>query len=469
MSSSKKLLTIGQLASALGVVVTQQLSAETDKTEEEGAEGAIPRENPYKDFEKDFLQFTFDEPFLSSISRHIIKQEDWKKPTAYVGVSDMALDRKNPSYRMVMGYNPKFMAGLSGRQRQGIISHEMFHVALKHLTQRNTHDKNLARMHNIATDLAINSLIGKARLPQAALIPGQVFHDHEGKPIKSEVSDLIRSLPTNQSSEFYFEKIREFAEEQKKKKPNDDPFAGVGPIDDHDMWDNMPADVQEEFENHIRNILQDAVNEADRTNQWGTLPHDMRDMIRKSLSREVDWRSILRAFIGRVRSQDRESTIKRINKKLPYIFPGVKRTFISNFACFIDQSGSMANEDIALLFGEMEGLAKHVEIDCFNFDTEIDLASSFKWKKGKRFPELKRTKCGGTSFDCIAEYCNNPKTPHWDGIIILSDGYAPTMPMIRGSKVLWVITPTGTREYIREGDLVIKMTKDDKLKKFARK
>lgn len=468
-TTSTSATTSATAATVGGVVVANPNVPPLEEVSADTAAPKPPRENPYKDFEKDFLQFTFDEPFLSSISSHIIKVEDWNKPTAYVAVSDMSVDKSNPSYRLVMGHNPEFMAKHTTRQRQGIIMHEMFHVALKHLTNRNTLDKKLAKMHNFATDLAINSLIGKARLPTSALIPGQIFHDAEGKPISSEVSELIKSLPTNQSSEFYFERLREFAEEQKKKNPGGDPFAGAGTLDDHDMWDNMPADVQEEFENHIRNILQDAVNDADRKNQWGTIPHDMREMIRKSLSREVDWRSILRAFIGRVRSQDRESTIKRINKKLPYIFPGVKRTFISNFACFVDQSGSMSNEDISLLFGEMEGLAKHVEIDCFNFDTEIDVKSHFKWKRGKKYPELKRTKCGGTDFNCIANFCNNPKTPHWDGIIILTDGYAPTMSMIRGSKILWVVTPTGTKEYIREGDLVIKMTKDDKLKKFGKK
>lgn len=428
-----------------------------------------PKENPYKDFEKDFLQFSFDEPFLSSISRHILKVVDYKVPTAYVGIKDMSLEKGNPSHKLVMGHNPNFMVKHSSRQRQGIIMHEMYHVALKHLTNRNTLDQKLSRMHNIATDLSINSLIGKARLPVSALVPGQIFHDAEGKPIASEVSNLIKSLPTNQSSEFYFEKLREFSEEQKKKDPGGDPFAGAGTLDDHDMWDNMPSDVQEEFENHIRNILQDAVNQADRTNQWGTISNDLRESIRKSLSKEIDWRSIVRSFIGRIRSQERESTIKRINKKVPYIFPGVKRKYISNFACFVDQSGSMSNEDISLLFGEMENLAKQIEIDCYNFDTKIDFDSNFKWKKGTRYPELKRTKCGGTDFNAISEFCNDRKSPNWDGIIILTDGYAPTMNMIRGTKVLWVITPTGTKECMREGDLVVKMTKDDTVKKFSKK
>lgn len=440
-----------------------------ESTEDESKKATGPRISPYKDFETDFLKLTFDEPFLSSISMHIIKQEDWNKPTAYVGVSDMSVNAGVSNYRLVMGYNPEFMAKWSARQRQGVIMHELFHVAMKHLTDRGQLMKEYARMHNIATDLAINSLITSARLPDICLIPGQIFHDHEGKPIKSEISELIKSLPKHQSSEFYFQKLKEFNDEQKKKDPKGDPFAGAGTMDDHDSWGNLPADVQEEFENQIKNILEDAVKEADRSNQWGTIPHEMRDVIRKSLVREVDWRSIIKAFLGRVRSQDRESTVKRINKKLPYVFPGVKRTFISKFACFIDQSGSVSNEDVALLLSELQNLAKHVELDVFNFDTEIDVASHFNWKKGKQFEDWKRTRCGGTDFNAVSNFCNNPKTPHWDGVIILTDGYAPTMNMIKGSKVLWVITPTGTKDAIRNGDLVVQMKNDNQEKKFAKK
>ena len=458
MSNQNNQIPGNQLPAAVGQAV-----------EETAKEPQAPRISPYKDFEKDFLQLSFDEPFLSSISMHIIKQEDWTKPTAYVGVEDLSVTKANSSYRLVMGYNPEFMAKYSSRQRQGVIMHELFHVAMKHLTERNVFDKNYMHMHNIATDLAINSLITSARLPDICLIPGQSFHDHEGKPIKSETSELIKSLPKHQSSEFYFQKLKEFNDEQQKKNPDGDPFAGLGPMDDHDGWGNIPAEVQEEFDNHIKNILEDAVKEADRSNQWGTIPHEMRDIIRKSLAREVDWRSVIKAFLGRVRSQDRESTVKRINKKMPYVFPGVKRTFVSRFACFIDQSGSVSDSDVALLFTEMQNLAKHVELDVYNFDTEIDVQSHFLWKKGKMFDDWKRTRCGGTDFNAVANFCNDPKTPHWDGIIMLTDGYAPTMSMIKGSKVLWVITPGGSKDAIRNGDLVVQMKNDNQEKKFTRK
>ena len=138
MSNQNNQIPGNQLPAAVGQAV-----------EETAKEPQAPRISPYKDFEKDFLQLSFDEPFLSSISMHIIKQEDWTKPTAYVGVEDLSVTKANSSYRLVMGYNPEFMAKYSSRQRQGVIMHELFHVAMKHLTERNV----LIRITCICTTL----------------------------------------------------------------------------------------------------------------------------------------------------------------------------------------------------------------------------------------------------------------------------------------------------------------------------
>jgi predicted metal-dependent peptidase len=69
-----------------------------------------------------------------------------------------------------------------------------------------------------------------------------------------------------------------------------------------------------------------------------------------------------------------------------------------------------------------------------------------------------RTRCGGTDFDAVAKFVNDTKNRgRWSGIIILTDGYAPTMSAVNGAKVLWVVTPSGTMDHVRPGDLACKM------------
>jgi predicted metal-dependent peptidase len=95
----------------------------------------------------------------------------------------------------------------------------------------------------------------------------------------------------------------------------------------------------------------------------------------------------------------------------------------------------------------------------------MDLKSMYKWKKGHDMPRM-RTRSGGTDFDCVQRYCNLPENKgKWQGVIILTDGYAPTMGQVVGSKVMWVITPQGTMEAVRSGDYAIQMRKEKTFKK----
>ena len=408
------------------------------------------------EFEKDFTQLYFKDGFLGGVSLGVTKMADFSMPTAYVGVR-----RNEMEHEIIMGFNPPFLRSLSPRQRRGVIKHELYHLVFQHIFARSIGDPALSMLWNWATDLAINSIIGKDNLPDLCLIPGHTPTDPQtGKPVESVYAEWIQNAPLLQSSEFYFEGLRKLMKEQEDDEDSLQGAAGFGTMDGHDQWSEIPEEVQEEIRSKVNDLVEKGVAKADMSNKWGSTPMEIQDYIRKMLSREVDWRSIVHSFFGRVRSMERNSTMKRINKKMPYIHPGVKRKMRARFACFIDQSGSMSDKDIAQLFGELEGLAKETEIDVFHFDTAIDEESHTVWKKGKQFPKPHRTRCGGTDFNAVSSFCNNPKNPHWDGVVILTDGYAPVMNAIVGSRVLWVITETGSLEIVREGDLAVQMKKD---------
>ena len=325
-------------------------------------------------------------------------------------------------------------------------------------------------VHNC--DLAINSIIGEKNLPDACLIPGKNPIDPAtGKEITGPYAAFIGKAPKLESSDFYFEKLREIEEQQKKQGNNNSVTVAVGKgmnsIDDHGKWGDLPPEVREQIRDKVRDMLEKAVKRADRTNDWGSVPHEIAEIIRKILSREIDWRAILRQFIGRCRSMERNSTIKRINKKAPYLFPGHKRKYKANFACFIDQSGSMSDDDIAMLFSELETFAGQTDLDVYHFDTQVDDRSHTVWKKGRPFPPAHRTRCGGTDFNCVRDFCNQPENRgKWSGIVMLTDGYAPTMGQIIGTRVIWVITEHGTMDAVRKGDLAVQMKKSKQFKRY---
>ena len=410
-----------------------------------------------------FLDLFRNEPFLGAVSMNITKIADTKQKTAYIGVRP-----NGNSYEIVMGFNPEFMSALTKEQQIGVIKHEIYHMVFQHIFSRSMGDTKYHILWNWATDLAINSIIGKENLPNMVLIPGHKPIDPKtGKSIDGPYAEYILNAPHKKASDLYFEDLKKIQEEQDDSDMTLAIGSGIGTMDGHDNWDSLPEDVQEQIREKVREIMGDAAMQAQRTNNWGSVPQEIQSVISKLLSREIDWRSVLRNFIGRTRTLQRNSTIRKINKKLPYIQPGVRRPYVANFACFIDQSGSMSDEDISLMFGELESFSRETTLDVFHFDTEIDLNSKTVWKKGSSIPSPHRTRCGGTDFNSVADYCNNTENKgKYSGIIILTDGYAPTMKTIVGSKVLWVITETGTLGPVRQGDLACQLKKERQFKRY---
>lgn len=447
------------------------MSTKTDKienkptnTSNEKFDGKIGRGAKYRstEFDHDFLKVYMEQPFLGVVSMEVSKIADEGAPTAYMMARPLDND-----YDLTLGYNPDFFRSLSDSERYGVIVHELYHLIFRHITNRTVADERFNQLWNVATDLAINSIVGEDKLPKFALMPGRrpMRKDEKtGKMVDAgdkELCDFIAKAPKLQASDFYFEKMKEIIQE-KENKGQDCDAEGIMTLDDHSQWGDLPPEIEEQMNERMRDLLEKAVRHADNnSNSWGNIPAEIQEQLRKLISREIDWRSIIKNFIGRCRSTERIGTMRRINKRAPYKLPGAKRKTHARFACFIDQSGSMGDDDIALLFTEMEGLAKETEIDVYHFDTEIDEKSHTIWKKSRPFPPAHRTRCGGTDFDAVAGFCNRAENRgRWSGVIILTDGYAPTMGSITGAKVLWVITPSGTLSACRPGDLACQMKKD---------
>ena len=418
----------------------------------------------YGEFDPDFMRLFMNEPFLGGVSCGISKIITEKMPTAFIGVQ-----ANGKSHEVTMGFNPHFMRSLDEKIRQGVIKHELYHMIFQHIFTRAIGEVSYSVMWNWATDLAINSIIGAENLPKMVLCPGVRGIDPKtGKPVSNAYADFIVGAPHGMSSDWYFEELRKIQEELGDQDNSIAIGSGMGPMDDHDGWQDVPEEVQDQIKDKVRELIEKGVMRADKSNDWGSMPQEIQEIIRRMISREIDWRSVVRNFIGRCRTMQRNSSIRKINKKMPYIFPGVKRPLRATFAAFIDQSGSMSDEDIALMFGELEGLAQETTVDVYHFDTAIDEASHTVWKKGMPFPKAHRTRMGGTSFQCVADFCNDRKNKaRWSGVIILTDGYAPGITGgIVGARTLWVVTETGTMDPIRSGDLAVQMKKEQVFKRF---
>lgn len=398
------------------------------------------------------IPFLQDVPFYAELSRHIHKRFTTQIPTMAV-----AFDPK--ADELVMYVNPYFMGGgtyvdekgkevtcepLTNFEIRGGLTHEFNHLVFGHLNARR---KSPNDKWNVGADLAINSLIvshagrprdvdadQKARpLPKIALIPGQrpwvdptdmAKMAPERKLALEKFSDIIEKMPPLKSSEWYFNKLIE--EQQKNGGGAEDLEMVLGPMDSHDGWDELPEDMREYVEGKVKAIVEKAVRHADgQSDGWGNIPADIREDIRRSVSVVVNWRAVLKQFIGSIVRGNRTTTIKRINKRYPYIHPGTKRGYTAKLLIAVDESGSVSNEMMEMFFAELDQLTKKVDITLLHFDCGCSNADLYEWRRGSR-PNIKRIKTGGTDFNAPTNLVNDPKNRgRWDGMLIMTDGEAP--------------------------------------------
>jgi predicted metal-dependent peptidase len=407
------------------------------------------------DLDKFLVKLQLEEPFFCKILRKVTKVKTNAIPTAGVLASDGDIK---------MWWNPAFLASLTPKQVIGLLKHECYHLVFEHTTTRR-HDPHV--VWNYAADLAINSLIPEIELPKGGLIPGKAFDALTEEQLEkmdsnqinqfNAISAKIATFPKGEASEWYFARLME---DEAVKEAITNPAKGDGSsgmpgnMDDHEGWGDMSDEEREIARGKIRQAVDEAVKECDKKGHWGSIPAETRGKIREAISKEIPWEMILKQFVGMSRRAKRSTSRMRLNKKYPGIHSGHKRGYTSSIAVYIDQSGSVSNDELSLLFGELRNLAKSTEFVTYHFDTEVDEKSEAVWRNGKT-PETHRTRCGGTCFKAPSIHANKNKH-RFDGYLILTDGYAPN-PGHSRLKRGWVVTTGGELQDFMEREVKIKM------------
>jgi len=393
------------------------------------------------------VKLLIHEPFFSTLLRRMSKRKTDTIPTAGVTV-------RNAEF--ILYWNAKFLASLESIRVRGLLKHECYHLIFKHCTSRK---QDPHKLWNWATDLAINSLIDKRELPEGGLRPGQPLdlskiEDPDQLEKWKKVSDLIESLPLGEASEWYMTQLQKDKEVGKTIQGEDGGEGGVF-MDDHDGWGDLSDEERQIAEGKLKKALRDAVKRCDRNGQWGSVSADLRETLRLMVDDSIDWKKVIQSFCGRSQRANKARTHRRVNRKYPYIHPGVKRGHSASVAIYIDQSGSVGDDDLALLFGCLNKLGKMTQFTLFPFDYSIDEENAVEWRKGQRVPP-KRTRCGGTSFHAVETHVKE-KGGKFDGHIILTDGEAGD-PGPSVQRRCWVIIPG--RELMfspHPNDIVVRM------------
>ena len=228
-------------------------------------------------------------------------------------------------------------------------------------------------------------------------------------------------------------------------------------FDDHDGWGDSEIDntMKEIAKEHLKEALGKAAKEGNAKN-WGSVPADIRKQIMDKLEATVDWRKMLRYFIKTSQRADRNSTVRKVNKRFPRIHAGKKVNRVAKIAISIDQSGSVSDDMLALFFNELNELANLATFTVIPFDTRVDEKLVYEWKKGKRHV-WERVMCGGTDFNAPTKYVN--EEGDWDGHIILTDMCAPKPIPSRPSRMWMTDKANAANPYFKTNEIVVAVGK----------
>jgi predicted metal-dependent peptidase len=410
------------------------------------------------DLNQHVARLLLEEPFFAALSRHLDKRPDTGIKTAGV-----RLNPETARYEMI--YNPAWfercIALREGKEEQflyvkGTLLHEFYHVVFGHLAGR-LPEGGLSKQWNVAGDLAINTHLmrenGDHMLPEGVCFPGV---------------GPFAEYPAGLSAEAYYRLLTDDENQQQQGEDGDQASEGAGgapsdenddgqgsggdsQFDDHSGWaDGADEMTRRAADQRMQDAIKKAAHEAENRG-WGSVSGSTRQDIRASLQTKVDWRKVLRNFVKTSVRANKRSTVKRINKRFPYIHAGRKVRREARLAISIDQSGSVSDSMLEAFFSELNKLAGIVEFTVVPFDTRVDEKKVFVWNKGQRV-RAERVLCGGTDFNAPTQYVNDKG---FDGHIVLTDMEAPKPGPSRCRRMWMTTAGYARRPYFQTNERVI--------------
>lgn len=312
-------------------------------------------------------------------------------------------------------YNPTAIDALQDNQLKDLLKVEMIRILLQHPYARQPLGC-LPMILQTASDMVISPAYRFSWIDLA----------------KPEDYDL----PKGQYYEWYANRLNDMVQGQQSQNQGEeqsqDQNQGGGEPKDTDytsLWE------EDQFQ---ARLITDLVQS---TTQWGSLPGNMVELIKKAAEGKIDYRGALRTFRSSILSQKRRLTRMRPSRRFGFEQMGSHYDFTTRLLIAIDTSGSVGSDILGRYFRIITTFFKYgiQEIDVLMFDHEVQ-GQPIKLNDAKKNKqEFKVKGFGGTNFQAPVDYVK--ENPNYDGLIIITDGYAPTpeVPPFLRTKLLWVI------------------------------
>lgn len=316
-------------------------------------------------------------------------------------------------------YNNEFVEKMTDDELVAVLIHEYYHLTHRHVTWGLRYPVKDRPLLNIAMDMCINQLIDN--LPKGAVYPENF------------------NLPKNKSMEWYFEQLKQNAEQNNGELKDKDGNTWTKTLDEHD-WEEIEKAGEEALKEH-RDLMKRAINKAESS--YTEVPGAIKDLISEMETelRNLDFKYILGQAIRKsLPNPKRQSTWKRPNKRYGSMAKGNKSDESPKIDVYLDTSGSISVEEFNTYLKTNDQFLKFANKKCTLNYFHTSVYHTEKYKVGKVI-DRSEIECGGTDLQGVMEKINKDKP---DLALIFTDGYYGSVSVQKmDSPVVFVISNGG--------------------------
>jgi predicted metal-dependent peptidase len=362
-----------------------------------------------ENYETAVFHLLYKQPFFGKLLMSMKKDLNFAHPTAAVSIRSTGI---------TLHLNPVFFNGLSRKERVAILIHEALHCIHGHAMRFKNFSSVDGHIANVACDIAINQYI--KNIPTKMMVPGPDGKMVEGAPITYEIlkKRIPHALP-QMNAEYYFDLIKQ---DQKENPQN------YQTVDDHSKWeesDMTPEQMEKFTKNHVKAIL-DTCSDQEKS----ILDQTTLDELYKS---NINWKAQLRSFFANSEETFTETTRKKRNRRYGLLQAGHKNESKLNLALAVDTSGSVSDEWLKQIFGEVERIFNESTMVLHIIEADCVVQNVYLYKKGMTFKPKGR---GGTAYSAAFD---KAKELGCDGVIYAGDMDCADTPNKPKMNVLWAI------------------------------
>ena len=355
----------------------------------------------------------FSEPFYGIFLIGMQKEFSKSIPTAGVGKHGIGM-------RLVV--NPDFFADLKPEHQQGLLKHELLHIAFGHIILADKYPNK--KLFNIAADIEINQYIDSNMLPPGGLTRNSFPGIHLPRRAGTDAYYKLLEKECNGDEECDNPALQKILDQMN----GDSPYCHGTWKEITDLNEAEKKLVQKQYEHQMKQTAE----EIKKTH--GNIPGELEEIIERLFALnppKFNWKGYLKRFISNAAKIYTKKLRRKFNKRYSGN-PGLKIKHKNHVLVGVDTSGSVSSEELVEFMHELIHMHKTGHrITVAQFDTVIHDVSDFDPKKHW---EIKGR--GGTDFQDVIDHYNEVRNKY-SAFICLTDGEADT-PVNTPKNALWV-------------------------------